>query len=263
MSEGARDARQPAGGRIFSRRLRPGIADTDSTGEVRLDAIARWLQDIAYLDVVDAGFEHRGAWIVRRTRIRARALPRFGEDLVVRTFCSGMGRFCAERTTTVEGTTASVEAVAVWVHLDPGRRTPARFDGAFRSVYAESAAGRTASPRLGHPAPPAGAEPSPWEFRSTDLDLAGHVNNSHYWAILEACLREGHGERRRWGGPGAIGAEVEHHAAAGEGTARVLRSEEGIWVTTTAGEVLASIAPLPAQQGGPGTGRGPRGGIAR
>src|SRR5918996_2519049 len=103
------------GGRVYEQRMRPGIADADGIGRCRLDAIARWLQDIAYADLVDAGFEGRGAWIVRRTRIRVDAFPRFGEPLEARTFCSGIGRFSAERRTSIHGTTARVETVALWV----------------------------------------------------------------------------------------------------------------------------------------------------
>ena len=80
---------EPDCGRVFGMRMRPGIADAAPGGRVRLDAIARWLQDVAYLDIVDAGYEQMGTWIVRRTRIRAARLPRFGEDLEIRTFCSG------------------------------------------------------------------------------------------------------------------------------------------------------------------------------
>src|SRR4051812_10914991 len=44
----------PDVGRIFERPLRPGLADAASSGRVRLDAIARWVQDLAYADVEDA-----------------------------------------------------------------------------------------------------------------------------------------------------------------------------------------------------------------
>ncbi len=125
---------EPAVGRVFEKPMRPGIADVAPSGRARLDAIARWLQDIAYLDVVDAGFEHRCAWIVRRTRIRAEALPQFGEDLVLRTFCSGIGRFCAERRTVIAGPGASVQAVATWVALDPERLVPTPLRRGVRSA---------------------------------------------------------------------------------------------------------------------------------
>ncbi len=83
--------------------MRPGIADGDAAGRCRLDAMARWLQDVAYADLIDAGFEGRGAWIVRRTRIRVERFPIFGEELTLRTFCSGIGRFSAERRTSIQG----------------------------------------------------------------------------------------------------------------------------------------------------------------
>ena len=83
----------PTPGRTFAWSIMPGIADATPSGRCRLDAIARWLQDAAYEDVLDAGFEGRGAWIVRRSRIRVESFPRFGERVSVRTFCTGIGRF--------------------------------------------------------------------------------------------------------------------------------------------------------------------------
>ena len=64
----------PGAGRVYEQAIRPGIADATPSGRCRLDAIARWLQDIAYADLVDAGFEGRGAWIVRPDR-RRRPFP--------------------------------------------------------------------------------------------------------------------------------------------------------------------------------------------
>jgi len=42
-------------GRVFSLTRRPLLGDCAPSGRVRLDAIARWLQDVAYTDVEDAG----------------------------------------------------------------------------------------------------------------------------------------------------------------------------------------------------------------
>src|SRR5919106_989154 len=138
------------GGRSYERAMLPGIADADGSGRCRLDAIARWLQDIAYADVVDAGFQGRGAWNLRRTRIRVQAFPRFGEALELRTFCSGIGRFSAERRTSIRGERGALEAVALWICLDPDRGRPLRFPPEFISIYEESAGGRDANVRLRH-----------------------------------------------------------------------------------------------------------------
>jgi acyl-ACP thioesterase len=214
--------------------MRPGIADGDGSGRCRLDAIARWLQDIAYSDLVDAGFEGEGAWIVRRTRIRVNAFPRFGEGLELRTFCSGIGRFSAERRTSIKGPTAHVEAAALWVYLDPERGRPMRFPPEFISIYEQSAGGRDANVRLRHPDPPSEAERSAWRFRATEIDPAGHINNSHYWTPLEEELARGPE-------PTAIDAEVEYRDPAMPGEVALLRTGSSLWIASTEGPVHASI----------------------
>lgn len=225
-------AAEPASGRVFEQTVMPGIADGIASGRVRIDAIARWLQDVAYADVVDAGFDEGGGWIVRKARLRIEAFPRFGEPVTLRTFCSGIGRFSAERRTTIRGATATVDAVAIWVWInDQGR--PGRFPDRFVELYGESAAGRDASVRLGHPEPPAECERSPWTFRAADVDVAGHVNNSHYWEPLE--------ERYAADEPNAADVEIEHREPALPGAAFILRDPHGLWIEGADGVLHASI----------------------
>jgi acyl-ACP thioesterase len=221
-------------GRRFEQRMRPGIADADANGRCRLDAMTRWLQDIAYADLIDAGFEGEGAWIVRRTRIGVEVFPRFGEDLELRTFCSGIGRFSAERRTSIRGDRAAVETVALWVCLDPGRGRPMRFPPEFLSLYEESAGGRDANVRLRHPDPPEDAERAAWTFRASEMDPAGHINNSHYWTPLEEGLATGPE-------PAAIDAEVEFRDPAMPGEVALLRDGSSLWIASEEGTVHASI----------------------
>jgi acyl-ACP thioesterase len=213
----------------------PGIADAGAAGRCRLDAMARWLQDIAYADLVDAGFEGRGAWIVRRTRIRVESFPRFGEQLALRTFCSGIGRFSAERRTTIRGETGAVETVSLWICLDPDRGRPMRFPPDFVAVYEESAGGRDANVRLRHPEPPSDAERSPWHFRAAELDPAGHINNSHYWTPLDEELAGGDD-------PESIDAEIEYRDPAMPGEVVLLREGSSMWIAAPdGGEIHASV----------------------
>jgi acyl-ACP thioesterase len=214
--------------------MRPGIADADGSGRCRLDAMARWLQDIAYSDLVDAGFEGEGAWIVRRTRIRVEAFPHFGEDLELRTFCSGIGRFSAERRTSIRGQSAAVETVALWVCLDPERGRPMRFPPEFTSIYEESAGGRDANVRLRHPDPPEGVERSSWSFRAAEVDPAGHINNSHYWTPLEEQLAAGPELE-------SIDAEVEYRDPAMPGEVALLREDSSLWIASGEDTVHASL----------------------
>ena len=162
------------------------------------------------------------------------AFPRFGEPFELRTFCSGIGRFSAERRTSIRGDRAAVETVARWVCLDPERGRPMRFPPDFLAVYEKSAAGRDANVRLRHPDPPDDAKRSAWSFRATEMDPAGHINNSHYWTPLEEELAAGPE-------PEAIDAEIEFRDPAMPGEAAILRGDGSIWIASTDGAVHASI----------------------
>ena len=223
---------EPASGRVFERTLVPGIADGIGDMRIRLDAIARWLQDVAYADLIDAGFEQEGIWIVRRVRLRVEAFPRFGEEVTMRTFCSGVGRFSAERRTSLRSASGRVDTVSLWIWIDAGGE-PMRFPREFVDVYGETAAGRPAPVRLRHPEPPAECERMPWSFRAADVDVAAHVNNSHYWEPLE--------EELAGTDPDGIDVEIEHRDPALPGPAFVVRAGDGMWIEGADGSLHASI----------------------
>jgi acyl-ACP thioesterase len=224
----------PDRGRVFEAEITPGAADVVGGGRSRLDAIADWLQEVARQDLDDAGFGGRGVWIVRRTRIRVESFPRYGESVALRTFCSGIGRFSAERRTTLESREGRVEAVSRWICMQLDGARPVRFEDDFREVYVASAGERGANVRVRHPEPAPDASERPWSFRATDLDIAGHVNNSHYWAPLEdEFLAEGE--------PDAFDGEVEHRDPAQPGPASLLVSGPMRWIASPEGALHASI----------------------
>jgi acyl-ACP thioesterase len=224
----------PAGARVHRQPALVGLADVAPSGRARLDAIARWLQDAAWGDVLDSGLENDGVWIVRRLHLRVEAFPAFGERLELATFCSGTGPMIAERRTSVTGEAgARVEAEALWVHLDAAGTRPRPLPAGFDACYGPAAAGRRVKARLRHePEPPADALVRPWRFRAADLDLAGHVNNAVYWAVLEEDLAGAEAVS-------ALSAEIEHRAAGGPGEAEVLAAGAARWVRA-GGVVLAT-----------------------
>jgi acyl-ACP thioesterase len=226
----------PGAGRRFERPVTVGLADTAPSGRVRLDTLACWLQDVALADVVDAGLGEAALWVVRRTRLAVTRFPRFGETATVSTFCSGVGRMWAQRRTTATTPAgAVVEAVALWVHLDPASLRPTPFSPEELEVYAASAAGRDVKARLRHPAPPEGAASRPWRFRRTELDVADHINNAAYWAVLEDELLTGDAE------PPAIDVELEFRTPTQPGEHTVLSAGEQRWVVAADGSVHASF----------------------
>lgn len=230
---------EPGVGRVFAREATPGLGDAAPTGRIRLDALARWVQDVAHADVVDAGLEDRAVWVVRRIRMWVERFPRFGERAALRTFSSGTGRMWAERRTSVATSGGGrVEAAVLWVHLDPQTLRPTPLDADEVAVYGPSTLGREVKARLRHPAPPgAWCERRPWHFRTTELDLAGHVNNAAYWAPLEdELLRDGGAPE-----PAALDVELEFRTPAQPGCFEVLADGARRWIVAAGGDVHASL----------------------
>jgi acyl-ACP thioesterase len=227
----------PLQGRIYEGGVRPGLTDCAPTGRVRLDAIARWLQDVAYADVEDAAVADAAVWVVRRTRIRVERFPRFGGRFRLCTFCSGFGRAWAERRTVIcadDRESASVDAVSLWVHLDPTTRRPFPLTPREVELYGEAAGGRRVTARLRHPGPGSADTARRWTFRATERDLAGHINNSAYWQPVEEELLSGDE-------PEIFDAETEFRNPAQPGDKRVICDGLRRWIVSDGGEVHASV----------------------
>lgn len=177
----------PASGRTFSATRRIGLADLDRTGRVRLDAIARLLQDVAIDDVQETGWGTPShLWFVRRIRIDVRTPFLADGELALTTWCSGLAAIAAGRRWSLRGERGGhAEVDSVWIHLDPDQR-PARIEGF--GIYGEATGGRHVSTKLELPDPPEDARMIPWPLRATDPDVHGHVNNAIHWQAVEHAL---------------------------------------------------------------------------
>lgn len=180
----------PSPGRVFITTRRVRLSDVRSSGELRLDGIARYIQDVSNDDGRDAGLTDAAGWVVRRTVVEIRVPARYLEVLTLSTFCSGMGGRWAERRVSISGTEgASIEAATLWVHIDPTTGRPLVLPQQFHDLYDATVGGRRISASLLHDTrPPSGALTRPWVVRQTDLDTYDHVNNAASWEIVEEAL---------------------------------------------------------------------------
>jgi acyl-ACP thioesterase len=177
----------PPVGRAFTGRRRVRLGDVSPSARLRLDAVARYAQDVSNDDTVDAGLADDMGWVVRRTVVEVHADARLREELELTTFCGGIGGRWAERRVVVRGELgAHVELATLWVHLDIDSGRPLKLPQQFHDLYAQAAQGRTVRARLHHDDPPDSAPtPVAWPLRFTDFDVLGHVNNAISWSVLE------------------------------------------------------------------------------
>jgi acyl-ACP thioesterase len=179
---------EPPSGRTFRVSYRIRLSDADATGRLRLDAIARYLQDAAIDDVAETNWgapEH--LWVLRAVRIDV--LRPFLEDgaVDVVTWGSSFSSLAAGRRWSLAGDAdGSAEVDSTWIHLGPDAR-PVRIGTGFEG-YAEAAQGRAASTKLTLPVPSVDGNRVAWLLRATDVDRMGHVNNAAYWSAVEHRL---------------------------------------------------------------------------
>jgi acyl-ACP thioesterase len=205
---------------------------------MRLDAIARVVQDVADEDASSADVPDTGIWILRKLKLEVAHTPRFRADVQASTWCSGIGaRWAERRTDLVVGDTTCVEATAVWVHTDPTTGAPAPLPAGFAAVWGDGD-GRRISARLHHGRAPAGAPTFAWSVRAVDVDVVDHVNNAAYWAVAVE-------ELARRGRPRVTSAEIEFRAGLNHGEPVVVSVGEraygfALWLMV-AGDVRASM----------------------
>ena len=245
----------PPSGRVFRAARRVHLGDVDAAGLVRLEALARFLQDVATDDADDAELsEARGVWVLRSSDLEIVATPEYHERVELATFCSGTGPRWAERRTQLVGDRgARVEAAGLWVFVDRESGRPLALDQDFHVRYGESARGRRVRGRLLHEAPPTTASWRPWPLRTSDFDVLDHVNNARSLEAVEdelvRCL------------PGRlpVRARIEYRGTLERGDAVVLAGvattdgdDDGlaVWLTVD-GEVRVSATVTVA---GPGHG---------
>ncbi|MDO3649177.1 acyl-[acyl-carrier-protein] thioesterase [Nocardia mangyaensis] len=167
------------------------LGDTDGQDRLRLDAVARYLQDIGFdhLDAVTDGDTHQ-AWIVRRTVIDVYEPIVFGDRVQLRRWADALSnRWCDMRIQLRGERGGRIEAAAFLIHIDPSTGRPARMSDAFMAPMLAT----TTEHRLRWRAAlteldDTEIETAPFPLRVADVDRLGHVNNAVYWEAVEETL---------------------------------------------------------------------------
>ncbi|MFW0788027.1 acyl-[acyl-carrier-protein] thioesterase [Gordonia sp. CPCC 205333] len=169
------------------------LADTDQHRRLRLDAVARYIQDIGYehLGHTPGGDVHQG-WVVRRNVIDVIAPIEFGADVVLQRWCAATSnRWCNMRVR-IEGSDGGlIETEAFLIHFDVESGLPSRMSDAFlEPMLATTTEHRLRwKPALAKTAADE-VEVRDYPLRTIDLDWLGHVNNAAYLGAVEELMGE-------------------------------------------------------------------------
>ena len=181
-------------GREFTWRRRVRLGDATPHGRLRLDATARFLQDVANDDSRDAKWSDPHWWVVRRTVIDVHSFPVYLQEVELVTWCGGYGSHWAERRTQINSVDGEplIEAASLWVHIDKDTMQPSRVPADVTESLVPSADGRRVNARLilkdADFAAGTQSDDAAWPLRFVDYDTVGHMNNAAYWAPVEEHL---------------------------------------------------------------------------
>ena len=174
--------------RVFEASWPVRLGDANEHGRLRLDALARHLQDVATDDSHNFGMgEEPIIWVVRRAAVTVERWPRYLESIDYRTFCTGAGpRWAERRTSGRSGAGGHLEAAVLWAAVDATTGRPALLSERFDQVWGRGV--RQVSARLLHPR----LRPEPWAGRGPSARpprLAHHLNLKPVDPEADACAQ--------------------------------------------------------------------------
>jgi acyl-ACP thioesterase len=174
-------------GRLFSTSRKVRLSDCGPDGLLRLDGVARYLQDVGSDDWDDVEARADLTWVVRRSAVRlvpGGRWPALGEWVSLRTWCGGTGAAWAERRTNLSiDDQVMIETASLWVPVNRAGQ-PQRIPPYFLDLYGAASNGRKVSGKVTRTTPPDGAIAQPWPLRRSDLDIVEHVNNAAIWQAV-------------------------------------------------------------------------------
>lgn len=177
--------------RTFEHKVRVLLSDTDPKGDLRADALARYLHDAATLDIEETKLDRISIWVLRSMSIEVKEIAHYLDSLRLVTYCSGTGKAWAQRSTDVYRYSEKIiDTRSIWVNVGGVRQGAKALPSQFFDVYGPDIGNIevSAQHRLKTP------KNSPiredvFELRHSDLDVMDHVNNAIHLVFVEETLK--------------------------------------------------------------------------
>lgn len=177
----------PSKGAVFSNSWPVRTGDIHPDRTLRLDAVARYLQDLGFdnLEANGAAQTHP-LWVVRRTVIDVIRPITWPDTVRLHRWCSALSsRWCTMRVRIESDGGGLIETEGFWININPRNGMPSRISDDFLVPLATTTDEHRLTWRrwITDVAPDtAGRE---FCLRSNDIDPFDHVNNAVYWQPAE------------------------------------------------------------------------------
>lgn len=174
---------------IFEKSVQVRYSEVDLNGDITLDAIVDYLQDIVMLHAEDVGMGFRQikemgtVWFLSTWQVEIIKTPRIYQNIKVRTNPYGFKGFFGNRNVWIEDESGNmmVRANSIWVYLDMNGMVPKRIEEKAIAPYEPLEPMLDMDYSTRKIAMPTNFTPlTPIPVRYSQLDTNKHVNNCEY-----------------------------------------------------------------------------------
>src|ERR1700751_4425170 len=182
----------PDTGYVYQTGWRLATSDIDEHKKLRLDGVARYIQEVGAEHLGDANLaDVHPHWIVLRTVIRVLKPIEIPTEITFRRWWAALSpRWCNMRVQLEGSDGGRIETEGFWICMNKDTLTPSRFTDDCMALFGSTTDHHRLKwrPWLTEPIVDGCIIETPFPLRRTDIDLFEHVNNTIYWHGVHEIL---------------------------------------------------------------------------
>ncbi|MBX9642047.1 MAG: acyl-[acyl-carrier-protein] thioesterase [Mycobacteriaceae bacterium] len=182
----------PDSGYVYQTGWRLTTSDIDEHMSLRLDGVARYIQEVGAEHLADAGLaEVHPHWIVLRTVIDVIEPIKLPSDITFRRWCAALStRWCSMRVRLEGSAGGRIETEGFWLCVNKDTLTPSRLVDDCIERFGSTTENHRLKWRPWLTEQVQNGTETPFPLRRTDIDPFEHVNNTIYWHGVHEILSQ-------------------------------------------------------------------------
>ncbi|MBI5341287.1 MAG: hypothetical protein HZB45_26695 [Mycolicibacterium rufum] len=180
----------PDTGYVYRTSWRVATGDVGGDLNLRLDGVARYIQEVGAENLVDAGeAEEHPHWLVQRTVVDVIEPIAFPNEVTFSRWCSALSlRWCTMRVDLVGSDGGRIETEGFWIAMNAKTLTPQRATDSLLARFGTTTTEHRLKWRPWLQNPDTVEDTAPFALRRTDIDLFEHVTNTAYWHAIHEVM---------------------------------------------------------------------------